>query len=245
MAGGLAAQIPATASFTEAFTFVSGDNGQGSYLGDFTGANNLAKTGEATVTTQFQVWCVDPNQFVNDNETLSADVTPLVSADFSGTYAWTNLNDHSNSGDQTLYREAAYIAQSLTTAETTLVQDEQQCAIWIVMGYSSSSCTYFGNSFYSGAVKSAVDGDVTGAQTSLNYNSIVLADWGIITPTEPDGEGKCNSSNGCEAQEFLYHVVPSGPPSQVTPEPGTMSLIALGLVGMGASGLRRRKRRTV
>ena len=128
------------------------------------------------------------------------------------------------------YAEAAYLASQMTTSNNALYEE----AMWQVVGYAL---------VFSGYNTTAVNtliSNTTGSAGLTSFDANDLADWGVI-------------SGGTAVQEFIYECRnsngaatacnPSGNTQSVTPEPATMSLMAMGLVGMAGSTLRRRKRK--
>jgi hypothetical protein len=226
----------ARAQFTTPFDFVSGGSGFDSYSGKFTTGPNEALTG-IPVNTTFQVWCVDPMQFVNPpNDAYTATVTPFSSGNFGSTMAVVvqsstiNGATHpvaaSNSVAGTEYLEAAVLALQMNLHPTD--QNYYEEAMWQIMGYTGK--TPVGD-------QTTVNGYITYAQT--HTSDVTLADWGII-------------SDGTSKQEFIYECTsagvavacnPPGTPQSVTPEPSTVSLLAMGMLGMVGTSLRRRKRK--
>jgi hypothetical protein len=224
-----AAQVP----FQETFQFTSvGVAGFNDYHGKFydvSGLTNIGLTGELN-NTFFQIWCVDPMEYVNYGQISVATITPLNTSTFSpdnfaGTFAERTQTgpDHGN-GDvstthtgvsgaaaQNDYEQAAYLASEMTAGNAV----DYENAIWYVMGYGAAHNT-------------------AGAQAAIL--TINLADpnfhfdeWGVIT-------------SGLDEQEFIYHRE-NGQFLSNTPEPATMSLMAMGLVGMAGTSIRRRKQR--
>ena len=174
----------------------------------------------------FQAWCVDLTHGSRPNTSWPVTVTMLNSTTFA-----PYLHDANAVPSYTDYAKAAWLTTQMSgTADTHLGNTSLQCAIWFVMGYNisgESGCNY-------GATQTArIATDV--ADAGANVGSIHMADWMIITQTldphtfgcNPGGTSLCN-------QEFLANV-------NVIPEPATMTLVAMGLVGMAGAGLRRRK----
>ena len=252
LATGASAQAP----FQQSFTFVgaSGSNGiSGSnfdtYMGQFNNPLNAASFYAAG--TQFQVWCVDPMQFVSSGDTYTAWVTPLNTTTTPDNFTHTldeivqaaatqgnfGFNANKTMAHPTAanaitakanYLEAAYLASTMTTINDATVEE----AMWQVMGYTGFT------GYNSSAVTTLLGGIAPATLTAFAASQ--AADWGVI-------------SDGTYKQEFIYRCVdshgnptscnPSGGFLSVTPEPATMSMLAMGLVGVAGSAVRRRRRR--
>jgi hypothetical protein len=169
----------------------------------------------------FQVWCVDETHASVPNTSWPVVVTMMN----SGTFA-PYLHDANALPSYTDYEKAAWLTTQMSgTSDTGPGNTAIQLAIWEVMGYTgyTSHVGYAGNA-------AAVASWFGAANLSANYGSINTADWMIITDNGACALTQANS--GCN-QELL---------AQVVPEPGTMAMVAMGLVGIAGTGLRRRKK---
>jgi hypothetical protein len=213
-----------------------------SYFGQFTVTTPsvVAATGVNAGLPPFQVFCVDENNSIFDNAQYNVWVTPMSSSDFSKTRLGIALDPNA----ATKYFEAANLASNFQNAYPgtilTLgdpIVDNLQYAIWTVMGtvppapgvvngrdldpwndYCASTTTV-GCAGWDVANKSSGQG-------------IFANQWLIITAFDL-------ATNNY--QEFIYNG--PGRPQEFVPEPATMSMLALGLVGIAGSGLRRRKKK--
>ena len=193
----------------------------GAYTGEFLSPSNPLETFEPNGLS-FQVWCVDPDHFIAVGELSNPWVTYLSGSDFSKTRI----------GDQTEYLEAAYLANQLFGATINSGDENLEYAMWELLGYTTitdpgcnggvanssiSTC----NGYNAGTVSS----DMTNAAN--NYTTLTYNQWSVIT--------------GSNEQELLYFHE-QGPPTNIVPEPATMSLLAMGLVGLAGASRKRRKR---
>jgi hypothetical protein len=223
-------------------------NGQGglnwaSYFGQFTVTTPsvVAATG-VQANTIFQVFCVDQLKDAIDGSKYDVWVTPMSSSDFSK----TRLGIAGDANAATKYFQAANLASNYQNAypgtSATLGDaniDNLQYAIWTIMGtippapnstidpWNSGAGDYCASSVIVGCAGWDVANLSSGLGLSPNQ-------WLIITAFDLETN---------DYQEFIYNG--PGRPQEVVPEPGTMTMLALGLVGLAGSGLRRRKNKKV
>lgn len=118
------------------------------------------------------------------------------------------------------YAESAWLLDQAMLGNVNPVT--AQVAAWVIMFQAPSAYTY---SQYQNGTNSAVVQDLV-TQAENNYNSLNLDGFYIATSPYADP----SSSFGVRYQDYLFHV----------PEPSTLLLLSLGLLGMAGYRSRRR-----
>jgi hypothetical protein len=208
------------------FTYIAdGGTGQGDVfstgsVNDMTASFSVAHTPYVSFAagSAFQIYCVDLTHDATPGTSWPVTVTMLNSTGTLPSY----LHDNRSTRSWSDYAEAAWLTTQMHgTSDTNAGNTAIQFAIWEVMGYGPDLSTY--STYYAANIATVQPLMIGWVNAAIaNYGSINLSDWAIIT-----GSG---TSSG--QQEFLAYVAP---------EPATMTLVAMGLVGMTGAGMRRRK----
>lgn len=182
----------------------------------------------------FEVFCVDFADDLNPVTNYDVDLTALTS---TASYANTKIKSEQQ------YWEAAFIVTNYFQAGNNPAVNSSADWQWAIWGITDDggSCVGLGSGCNGDAqtLESLAESAWNNIGTD-GYTTDSFSTFAIITDAGASCSGAPSSSPTGICQELLYNTVPN---SQVTPEPGTMSLIALGLAGMAGAGMRRRKRR--
>jgi hypothetical protein len=220
----LAVTTQPAAAQTGKFKFLSGSGvnafnvSVGTYKGQLDGRN-------------VDVWCVDFLNHVGAGNQYTVNITGLG---YQPDLSKTRFGTFSNQPDR--YRQAAWLASQFTSVSATSASwGALHAAIWQIMTPGVVSV--------STAMQPQVNhwvGQAASNYKKYYYNNVyVLSDVAI---------GQCAVTNpaaapwtGCGKQE---HIMIEGGALTVTPEPATMGLLAIGLVGLGGvTAIRRRRQR--
>jgi hypothetical protein len=175
----------------------------------------------------FEVFCVDRETSIDPVVQYAVNLTPIDPlSDFSRT---------KNGQFENYWRAAALVYLYFFYGGTPAGDSNTfQWAIWGIMENTSSY------DYIDGGNVGFWRNYVLGFDPNAAGNSTFFTDWRVITdigcapPSEQPGD-HCY-------QELIYKS--GSPPTEIIPEPATMSLLALGLAGMAGANLRRRKKRS-
>ena len=153
---------------------------------------------------------------------------------------FTNLGyddlTHTRSTNLTQYQQVAWLTTQMDLQAFTNVDRQDRvdihAAIWRILSGEPRYGTFAGST--TGPSTSRVTGWITQAQA--NYASVDLSDFTVVTAAcvynnGQAGDGHAYTANPQCGQEFLVRE------TTVTPEPGTILLMATGLLALAGTGV--------
>ena len=230
------------------FSSPGGNVWQGVYVNPYVGVD-LSQTPQTTLT----LFCDDYNTEFSGNPTWQAAINPLNPSN-AGSFLYGNINTaydftYSSATDQIsgslvpvsdpyyLYLQAAFLFDVVTDLEgqtqtqTRLVKEQELSAAAWTLFVDSNNYTQLTNAINNSGSNFASDVALDlrwaahEAGTPLDPNSAIGSGWSVVTPAP-----------GYVMQEFL-----TDSPPIVTPEPASMFLLGLVLLGCGRGLVRRWK----
>lgn len=185
-------------------------------------------SGYPGIGNAFEVFCVDRDVSVDPVVTYDVFLTAIdPTSDFSRTQ-WGSFQK---------YWEAAWLVNQYFTLGGTVAGNttDWQWAIWsVTFGSCQGGTTQCGNS------QPLIDAANNAYSASSLH--IEFVDWYVLTDTgNPAHDCVPSSTQSAESpcQEFIFKT--GSPPTEIIPEPASMSLLAMGLVGLAGASRRRKK----
>ena len=229
-------------------TFSAVSQGQGTQpfnkLGQWTCDNSPAPPNLSPLNSPFNIFCVDFTGLIHQSDFYDAFATNVSVAGFASGGSHT---EQGTLGERT-YFEAVWLINNYFATGGTFTGNsvDYQFAVWAITDHSDSpsACVARFGSGCNGNVQSLITQAETGqGATDFASNPDRFSDWVIVTDIGCGGSGGSGGASVCPQQELVYNLGLSGPQENVVPEPGSMSLLALGLTGLAGAGLTGRKRR--
>lgn len=188
------------------------------------------------LNTPFQIFCVWLNGSTNGIQSpYPVNVTSILSTTSSSEWDDTHWWTGSSSTTYLKYYRLAWVVENWFTSgqPNPSTENNWQWALWAIgAGKTSlSDC----NSFM-GSYQCSQSIGIINAAMAKNGTTPLITNWYVIS----DKSENCNRGYS-ECQEFIYYD-PGSPPTELVPEPATMSLLAMGLAGMAGANARRRRK---
>src|SRR3990172_3158280 len=200
----------------------------GPYIGSFDGTPGPVSNG--VFNTPFDMWCIDYLHRINYGDKYDVWITPM---DNPSTWSHTRMG----STYAPEYQWTAYLASLMdwtVPPDDGIADTRLQDIMWVLMG-ATTPLTTPNRTDYLNTQGNALFGLSAGwFNNAPTGNYAVYTNWSIIT-CDPG----TNAVSSCPYQEFIYQDG-GGTPTDVVPEPVSMTLLATGLAGMAIAGLKRR-----
>lgn len=189
------------------------------------------------VNTPFQIFCVWKDGSTNDiTQVYPVNVTSILptttSSEWDDTQWWTG----SSASTYLKYYRLAWVVENwfISGQPSPNTENNWQWALWAIGAGKTtlSDCQAFMGVYQC----SQSFGIISNAMAQTGTNPLIT-NWYVIS----DANSSCGRYHTVDCQEFIYYD-PGSPPTELVPEPATMSLLAMGLAGMAGANARRRRK---